>query len=157
MILAIKTRTLGFHNVSIAVSLLEWSPRRRRIWEHEASLVPGVCVLKFTRPLSLCPSPRSFLAGRGNVFLVSFTQGCGRPKEEAREGTSWPWATVRSLLTEFSVWLAARAMGLTTKLTDSHERRHGPRIRNDARHGAHGCSVERLVRRVHCAANLASE
>ncbi len=35
----------------------------------------------------------------------------------------------------------------TTKLTDSHERRCEPRICKDAKHGAHGCSVERLVMR----------
>jgi hypothetical protein len=31
--------------------------------------------------------------------------------------------------------------GLTTKLTDSHERRRTPGIDKDAKPGAHGCSV----------------
>jgi hypothetical protein len=37
-------------------------------------------------------------------------------------------------------------VALTIKLTDSHERRRGPRTSNDAKHGADGCSVERFVR-----------
>ncbi len=38
------------------------------------------------------------------------------------------------------------ALRLTIKLTDSHERRYEQRICEDAKPGAHGCSVERMVR-----------
>ena len=35
---------------------------------------------------------------------------------------------------------------ITIKLTDSHERRRGTRLGKTPKHGAHGCSVERMVR-----------
>jgi len=53
--------------------------------------------------------------------------------------TSWKLRSIALRMAREGCFIARVRNGLTTKLTDSHERRRGPRICKDARHGAHGC------------------
>src|ERR1051325_2186495 len=115
MILGIKARTLRFRNVSIAVRFRNRLQRAegyrstRPVWWEEFvfsnSEDPSPCV----------PLPARSSRGEGMFFGVVYP-GLRTSERRSKRGDVLTWATVRSLLTEFSVWLAARAIGLTPGL-----------------------------------------
>ena len=89
------------------------------------------------RPV-LIPLPATLEAVRA-VPSVTSDVGINKPSDAERRG--------RLLCCALQETRRTRQAYRTTKLTDRHERRREPRICKDARHSAHGCSVQRLVMR----------